>query len=139
MDLRLERLTLERAHTAELLELVTTVDHKARPFTFAKRMAEMKLRHNREMDKLRPTPMSLDPRNVPRDPVLVGEVLALIQANPGIARKDIVEGLSEPYIETEIRNALTTLRRRGSIANRGTRKSPQWHPVTDLIPQRTKE
>jgi hypothetical protein len=131
MDLRLERLTLERAQTAEWLELVCTVDRNERPYTFAKKRAEMELRHRQEMAKLEPIPKEKDPRNVPRDPAFVEEVFRLICENPGIARQTIVEKLSEPRTNMGLTNVLSTLRRRGWITNLGTRKRPQWHPITD--------
>lgn len=131
MDLRLERLTLDRAQTAEWLEFVCTVDLKERPYTYAKKRAEMELRHRREMAELEPIPKHKDPRNVPRDPLFVEEVFRIIRENPGVGKQGIVEKLSEPRTTMGLQNVLTTLRRRGWIVNLGTRKYPQWHPVTD--------
>lgn len=131
MDLRLERLTLERAHLSEFLELLDTVDAKERPFTFDKKKAEMELRHWKEMAELTPRYFG-PPRNVPHNPNLVSVVHQIVIDNPGISRKGIVEKLDDPRTDMDpLTNVLTTLRRRGSITNCGTRKSPEWHPSTN--------
>src|SRR3982750_3434296 len=59
-------------------------------------------------------------------------VFKIIENHPGISRSKILSELinrefSSPITANALTNTLTTLRRRGSIENRGTKKRPQWY------------
>lgn len=54
-------------------------------------------------------------------------VLAVIEENPGIDRQKIFDKLWPDVLQTELTNSLTTLRRRGKIENRGSKKYPSWY------------
>lgn len=71
--------------------------------------------------------------------VWVEPIFSIIEANPGISRRDIVIKFNNPHMTFgDLSNILTTLRRRGWIENNGTRKNPKWHstgerPLPDPI------
>lgn len=58
----------------------------------------------------------------------------IINSNPGASRDTIRQELGplDPILwrsEQRLTNTLTTLRRRGWIVNRGTKKRPKWHAL----------
>src|SRR3954462_6903189 len=60
--------------------------------------------------------------------VWLDPIFKIIAERPGVSRHDIFVELGSPHMTwQELTNALTALRRRGWIENRGTRKHPEWY------------
>lgn len=58
----------------------------------------------------------------------VESIFVIIENHPGISRREIFVKFDNPHMTfQDLSNCLTTLRRRGWIENRGTRKHPKWH------------
>jgi hypothetical protein len=58
----------------------------------------------------------------------VEPIFVIIENHPGISRHGIVIKFGNPSMTVQdLTNCLTTLRRRGWIENRGTRKYPEWY------------
>lgn len=58
-------------------------------------------------------------------------IFLIVKDYPGASRKEVLLELAirglPGITEQTLTNSLTTLRRRGRIENRGTRKHPEWH------------
>jgi hypothetical protein len=58
----------------------------------------------------------------------VEPIFAIIEQHPGISRREIFVKFDNPNTTfQDLTNCLTTLRRRGWIENRGTKKYPEWY------------
>jgi len=58
----------------------------------------------------------------------VEPIFTIIEEHPGISRQEIFVKFGNPHMTfQDLSNCLTTLRRRGWIENRGTRKNPRWY------------
>jgi chromosome segregation and condensation protein ScpB len=58
----------------------------------------------------------------------VEPIFAIIENHSGISRREIIVKFNNPHMTgQDLTNCLTTLRRRGWIENRGTKKHPQWY------------
>lgn len=81
-----------------------------------------------ERRNLAGTPLKAD------SPYWVYRALSIIKNRPGMARREIFVEMNDRNLTfKQLSNTLTTLRRRGYIENRGTRKHPRWYPTEEAV------